>query len=302
MRGHASHVNACDVAPGFAPLVVTGSDDGSCKLWDLRRRGAAATVRGKHAVCAVAFGPDASSFSRGASTRWFGDGTRGCSAATRATRATRARAPARASELRGPLGHDHGPRPCSRPTRHISCPTGWTASCAGGTCGRLRGERRCVGEFGGATHDPRSGCSGARGAGTARGSARGARVATCTCGTRRRGRSRTSSRGTRARWWTWRSARASRRRVGGGGQEGLPGRTRRLIVVFDEGDRGRRNERTRERRVPRGGVYDTGRANNRDDAIARDVRRFSEPSERLRVRNFGARRDASEAFCFFTFV
>ena len=152
MRGHASHVNACDVAPGFAPLVVTGSDDGSCKLWDLRRRGAAATVRGRHAVCAVAFGPDASSFFSGGldevvrrwDTRMLGgdSGDSGDSGA----------GPGPDLELRG----------------HSDTITGLALSpdathlLSNGMDGVVlrwdvrpfcEGERRCVGEFRGATHD-----------------------------------------------------------------------------------------------------------------------------------------------------
>lgn len=59
MAEHSSYVNACAPAPRGPPLVVSGSDDGTAKLWDLRVKGAIQTYPDKFQVTSVAFSADA---------------------------------------------------------------------------------------------------------------------------------------------------------------------------------------------------------------------------------------------------
>lgn len=65
MQGHSAFVNSCSPAPRGAPLVVSGSDDGTAKLWDLRRKGCVATFPDKFQITAVAFAADADRFYSG---------------------------------------------------------------------------------------------------------------------------------------------------------------------------------------------------------------------------------------------
>ena len=65
MKGHQSFVNACSVAPKGKPLCVSGSDDGTAKLWDFRRKGAVATFADRFQVTAVAFNADGDRFFSG---------------------------------------------------------------------------------------------------------------------------------------------------------------------------------------------------------------------------------------------
>nr|XP_043628243.1 U5 small nuclear ribonucleoprotein 40 kDa protein [Erigeron canadensis] len=55
MSEHSSFVNSCSPSRRGPPLVVSGSDDGTAKLWDLRQRGAIQTFPDKYQVTAVAF-------------------------------------------------------------------------------------------------------------------------------------------------------------------------------------------------------------------------------------------------------
>ncbi|KAK9061545.1 hypothetical protein SSX86_018727 [Deinandra increscens subsp. villosa] len=55
MAEHSSFVNSCSPSRRGPPLVVSGSDDGTAKLWDLRQRGAIQTFPDKYQVTAVAF-------------------------------------------------------------------------------------------------------------------------------------------------------------------------------------------------------------------------------------------------------
>jgi Prp8 binding protein len=60
MKGHSSFVNACDVSRGKGePLVVSGSDDRTWKLWDARVKRAVASVSEEFPITAVALGDDA---------------------------------------------------------------------------------------------------------------------------------------------------------------------------------------------------------------------------------------------------
>ena len=65
MKGHQSFVNACSVAPKGKPLCVSGSDDGTAKLWDFRRKGAVATFADRFQVTTVAFNADGDRFFSG---------------------------------------------------------------------------------------------------------------------------------------------------------------------------------------------------------------------------------------------
>ncbi|TVU08393.1 hypothetical protein EJB05_41797, partial [Eragrostis curvula] len=55
MAEHSSFVNSCCPARKWPPLVVSGSDDGTAKLWDLRQRGAIQTLPDKYQITAVSF-------------------------------------------------------------------------------------------------------------------------------------------------------------------------------------------------------------------------------------------------------
>ncbi|KAL5724134.1 U5 small nuclear ribonucleoprotein [Ranunculus cassubicifolius] len=55
MVEHSSFVNSCCPSRRGPPLVVSGSDDGTAKLWDLRQRGAIQTFPDKYQTTAVSF-------------------------------------------------------------------------------------------------------------------------------------------------------------------------------------------------------------------------------------------------------
>jgi len=55
MAEHSSFVNSCCPSRRGPPLVVSGSDDGTAKLWDLRHRGAIQTFPDKYQITAVGF-------------------------------------------------------------------------------------------------------------------------------------------------------------------------------------------------------------------------------------------------------
>ncbi|GJP34273.1 hypothetical protein CLOM_g18720 [Closterium sp. NIES-68] len=55
MAEHSSFVNSCCPAPRGPPLIVSGSDDGTAKLWDMRVRGCIQTFPDKYQVTSVAF-------------------------------------------------------------------------------------------------------------------------------------------------------------------------------------------------------------------------------------------------------
>lgn len=57
-RDHSSYVNAVAAAPKGPPLVVSGSDDCSAKVWDLRVRGSVQTFADQYQVLAVSFSTD----------------------------------------------------------------------------------------------------------------------------------------------------------------------------------------------------------------------------------------------------
>ncbi|KAM0913776.1 hypothetical protein ACQ4PT_011946 [Festuca glaucescens] len=55
MAEHSSFVNSCCPSRKYPPLVVSGLDDGTAKLWDLRLRGAIQTLPDKYQITAVSF-------------------------------------------------------------------------------------------------------------------------------------------------------------------------------------------------------------------------------------------------------
>ncbi|KAK7827635.1 u5 small nuclear ribonucleoprotein 40 kda protein [Quercus suber] len=55
MAEHSSFVNSCCPSRRGPPLVVSGSDDGTAKLWDMRQRGAIQTFPDKYQITAVGF-------------------------------------------------------------------------------------------------------------------------------------------------------------------------------------------------------------------------------------------------------
>ncbi|KAK1266743.1 Protein SPA1-RELATED 3 [Acorus gramineus] len=55
MAEHHMVVNSCSVSRRGPPLVASGSDDGTAKLWDLRQRGAVQTLNDKFQITGVAF-------------------------------------------------------------------------------------------------------------------------------------------------------------------------------------------------------------------------------------------------------
>ncbi|KAJ3695798.1 hypothetical protein LUZ60_001175 [Juncus effusus] len=59
MSEHSSFVNSCCPSRRGPPLVVSGSDDGTAKLWDLRQRGAIQTFPDKYQITAVSFSDQA---------------------------------------------------------------------------------------------------------------------------------------------------------------------------------------------------------------------------------------------------
>jgi len=58
LTGHKSHVNSVASARGSRGILASGSDDCSCKLWDVRVRGAVQTLRTKYANTAVELSND----------------------------------------------------------------------------------------------------------------------------------------------------------------------------------------------------------------------------------------------------
>eukprot|EP00036_Acanthoecidae_sp_10tr_P009573 CAMPEP_0182925022 /NCGR_PEP_ID=MMETSP0105_2-20130417/8085_1 /TAXON_ID=81532 ORGANISM="Acanthoeca-like sp., Strain 10tr" /NCGR_SAMPLE_ID=MMETSP0105_2 /ASSEMBLY_ACC=CAM_ASM_000205 /LENGTH=347 /DNA_ID=CAMNT_0025062853 /DNA_START=34 /DNA_END=1077 /DNA_ORIENTATION=+ len=58
LRGHASIVNSCAPARGSA-MLASGSDDGTIKIWDTRRRGYVHSLGNKYQVTAVTYGASA---------------------------------------------------------------------------------------------------------------------------------------------------------------------------------------------------------------------------------------------------
>ncbi|CAB1455375.1 unnamed protein product [Pleuronectes platessa] len=55
LKGHTSFVNSCYPARRGPQLVCTGSDDGTVKLWDIRKKGAIHTFQNTYQVLAVTF-------------------------------------------------------------------------------------------------------------------------------------------------------------------------------------------------------------------------------------------------------
>ncbi|XWS09439.1 hypothetical protein CRYUN_Cryun40dG0084600 [Craigia yunnanensis] len=55
MAEHTSFVNSSCPSRGEPPLVVSGSDDGTAKLWDMHQRGAIQTFPDKYQITAVGF-------------------------------------------------------------------------------------------------------------------------------------------------------------------------------------------------------------------------------------------------------
>eukprot|EP00794_Sanderia_malayensis_P012164 gene12164-13419_t len=55
LKGHASFVNSCCPARRGPELIVSGSDDGTIKLWDRRRRNALSTFQNNYQVTSVCF-------------------------------------------------------------------------------------------------------------------------------------------------------------------------------------------------------------------------------------------------------
>eukprot|EP01136_Pigoraptor_vietnamica_P020262 Opistho-1_new@68906 len=56
LRGHTGIVNTCCPSRRGAPLIVSGSDDGTVKLWDARRRGEVHSMASRYPVTAACFG------------------------------------------------------------------------------------------------------------------------------------------------------------------------------------------------------------------------------------------------------
>lgn len=50
MAEHSSFVNSCCAARRGPPLIISGSDDGTAKLWDMRHRGCIQTFPDKYQV------------------------------------------------------------------------------------------------------------------------------------------------------------------------------------------------------------------------------------------------------------
>ncbi|CAA2999748.1 U5 small nuclear ribonucleo 40 kDa [Olea europaea subsp. europaea] len=55
MMEHSSFVNSCCPARRGPPLIVSGSDDGTAKLWDMRQRGSIQNFPDKYQITAVSF-------------------------------------------------------------------------------------------------------------------------------------------------------------------------------------------------------------------------------------------------------
>ncbi|KAI5401458.1 hypothetical protein KIW84_066068 [Lathyrus oleraceus] len=55
MVEHLSYVNSCCPSRRGPPLVASGSDDGTAKLWDMRQRGSIQTFPDKYQITAVSF-------------------------------------------------------------------------------------------------------------------------------------------------------------------------------------------------------------------------------------------------------
>lgn len=56
MAEHSSFVNSCCSARRGPPLIVSGSDDGTAKLWDMRHRGCIQTFPDKYQVRVATYG------------------------------------------------------------------------------------------------------------------------------------------------------------------------------------------------------------------------------------------------------
>jgi len=55
LKGHSSFVNSCCPARRGPELIVSGSDDGTVKLWDRRKKGALQTLQNTYQVTSVCF-------------------------------------------------------------------------------------------------------------------------------------------------------------------------------------------------------------------------------------------------------
>lgn len=55
MKGHTSFVNACSAARRGPQIICSGSDDGTIKLWDARKRGVQQTFQSTYQVTSVTF-------------------------------------------------------------------------------------------------------------------------------------------------------------------------------------------------------------------------------------------------------
>eukprot|EP00730_Choanoeca_flexa_P015901 TRINITY_DN7408_c0_g1_i2.p1 TRINITY_DN7408_c0_g1~~TRINITY_DN7408_c0_g1_i2.p1 ORF type:complete len:352 (+),score=52.45 TRINITY_DN7408_c0_g1_i2:35-1090(+) len=56
LKGHASFINSCSAPNEESPLIVTGSDDCTIKIWDARRRGYVHSLSSAYQVTAATFG------------------------------------------------------------------------------------------------------------------------------------------------------------------------------------------------------------------------------------------------------
>ncbi|CAA0838669.1 Transducin/WD40 repeat-like superfamily protein [Striga hermonthica] len=65
MVGHLSTVNSCCPARRGPPLVISGSDDGTAKLWDMRQRGPVQSFPDKYQITAVSFSDASDKFYTG---------------------------------------------------------------------------------------------------------------------------------------------------------------------------------------------------------------------------------------------